>query len=223
MAPSQINTRVKLGLNTLLLMVVLASFFFNPIPVLADDNSDIIIPDLGTFSVSVLDEQTSELRGVYVPQVMALPVIQQPVGNPGYVSRIDNVVTQFAMAAEVGNIGLLAHNNLAGQNFSQLALGQEVTLVYGDGSIETFVVSRVVRYQALNPYSPYSEFRDLETGITITAQDLFQQVYRGDRHLTFQTCIESEGNLSWGRLFVIAEPKAIVEANYYMHLNMLVK
>lgn len=27
------------------------------------------------------------------------------------------------------------------------------------------------------------------------------------RHVTFQTCIDAEGNASWGRLFVIAIPK----------------
>jgi hypothetical protein len=223
MAPIQFNTRTKSGLNSILLMVVLASLFFNPTPVLADDNLDVILPDLSSFSLSLLNGEAGELRGVYAPQVMALPVIQQPVGNPGYVSTMEDILTQFSMATEVGNVGLLAHNNLAGQNFSNFTLGQEITLIYGDGSTETFVVSNIIRYQALNPYSPYSEFRDLETTITITAQELFQQVYRGDRHVTFQTCIESEGNLSWGRLFVIAEPKAIVEANYYMHVNMIVK
>ena len=223
MASNRINARVKFSLNTIILMVVTASFFFNPSPVLADDNSDSVLPDFPTFSQSVLNGQASELIGVYVPEVMAMPVVQQPVGNPGYVSTVENVVTQFAMASEVGNVGLLAHNNLAGLDFTRLAPGQEVNLVYGSGGIETFIVSRVVRYQALNPYSPYSEFRDLESGITISAQELFKQLYRGDRHVTFQTCIESEGNLSWGRLFVIAEPKAIVEAKYYLHLNMLIK
>jgi hypothetical protein len=41
-------------------------------------------------------------------------------------------------------------------------------------------------------------------------------VYRGDRHVTFQVCIEAEGIDAWGRLFVIAEPKPdpFIEQNY---------
>jgi len=35
---------------------------------------------------------------------------------------------------------------------------------------------------------------------------MFDLAYKGDRHLTFQTCIERDGSRSWGRLFVIAEP-----------------
>jgi hypothetical protein len=36
---------------------------------------------------------------------------------------------------------------------------------------------------------------------------MFKRVYFGDRHVTFQTCIEKDGALSWGRLFIIAVPK----------------
>jgi len=37
---------------------------------------------------------------------------------------------------------------------------------------------------------------------------MFQRVYLGDRHMTFQTCISAYGNSSWGRLFIIAVPKS---------------
>ena len=111
------------------------------------------------------------------------------------------------MAAEVGNVGLLAHNHLAGKTFMDLSFGDEVRLVYGDGETEYFIVTEILRYQALQPYSPYSEFRDLETNQTITAVDLFRKVYRGDRHVTFQVCIEANGVDAWGRLFIVAQPK----------------
>jgi hypothetical protein len=73
-----------------------------------------------------------------------------------------------------------------------------------------------LQYQALQPYSPNSDFRDLETNDTISAVQLFGKVYRGDRHVTFQTCIEAYGNSSWGRLFIIAKPKLFpyVEQQY---------
>jgi hypothetical protein len=72
----------------------------------------------------------------------------------------------------------------------------------------------------LEPYSPYSEFRDLETNNTITADMLFRQVYRGDRHVTFQVCIEENGVDAWGRLFVIAQPKpaSFAELNTFQQI-----
>ena len=72
---------------------------------------------------------------MYIPDVLALPVVQQPAGDAGYVSDHDNEATQFAMASQYGNIGLLAHNYLSGRLFSRLAIGEEVRLVYGDGKL----------------------------------------------------------------------------------------
>jgi hypothetical protein len=171
------------------------------------------LPTLTSFIASVRDGNAKAVRGVYVQNVMAFPIVQQPSGYPGFVSTEDRVLTQFNMAAEVGNVGLLAHNYLAGSAFPQLATGQEVKLIYGDGRIESFIITHTLRYQALDPYSTSSDFRNLDTNISISAEELFRQVYRGDRHVTFQTCIEANGNSSWGRLFIIAEPKSIVETN----------
>lgn len=208
MASNQSNTRIKFGLNISVLLVILAALFFNPLPAFAEEKApDSSLPDLASFVQTVMDGQAGTLRGVYVAGVFAMPIVQQPAGNPVYVSTTDNELTEFAMASEMGNVGLLAHNYLAGTSFSMLAPGQEVSLVYGDGHMEYFIIDRVLSYQALDPYSPYSEFRDLETSVTITAEELFRQVYRGERHVTFQTCIDANGNSSWGRLFVIAEPK----------------
>ncbi|MBI5842918.1 MAG: hypothetical protein HZB19_22730 [Chloroflexi bacterium] len=218
------KARIKISLNTSVLLAVLAAFFFTPLPVFAEENpTSPSLPDFISFKQSVMDGQKDILRGVYVPETLAMPIVQQPTGNPGFVSTTDDQLTQFSMAAEVGNVGLLAHNYLAGKSFSNLSIGQEVSLIYGDGRVEYFVINRIVRYQTFSPYSPYSEFRDLETGLTITAEELFRQVYRGDRHVTFQTCIEAEGNSSWGRLFVIATPKETVEQDSFLHIRNLVR
>jgi hypothetical protein len=117
------------------------------------------------------------------------------------------VITQFGMASRYGNIGLLAHNHLSGKFFSQLTVGQEVRLVYGNGTTEVFTISEILQFQALQPTSPYSSFRNLSKDETLTAEQMFKRVYFGDRHITFQTCINANGNSSWGRLFVIAVPK----------------
>jgi len=70
-----------------------------------------------------------------------------------------------------------------------------------------------LQYQALQPNSPWSSFRGLNDNTTLNAEQMFKRVYAGDRHLTFQTCIQAEGILSWGRLFVVAVPKADFSAN----------
>jgi hypothetical protein len=206
MAPQKQNT-LKYFLHTIGLFIIALSFLFTPVLVKAESPAELSLPDFSFFVESVKDGNADVLKGVYVHNILSLPVVQQPVGNPGYVSQNDEVVTQFSMAAEVGNVGLLAHNHLAGKTFMNLSFGDEVRLIYGDGKVEYFIVTDLYRYQALQPYSPYSEFRDLETDQTITAVDLFRKVYRGDRHVTFQVCIEANGIDAWGRLFVVAYPK----------------
>ena len=201
------NQLSRTVLNVSFLLLVLISLFFNPVSVLAGSNSEATLPNFSEFSQIVQNGEADVLRGVYVSSALALPVVQQPNNNPGYVSSRNGLATQFSMAAQYGNIGLLAHNNLSGRSFSHLAVGQEVRLIYGNGSVEYFVITEILQYQALQPTSMLSEFRDLTTDETITANQLFEHIYTGNRHVTFQTCIEANGNLSWGRLFIVAEPK----------------
>ncbi|MFN8384365.1 MAG: sortase [Anaerolineales bacterium] len=172
------------------------------------------VPTLPSFIDSIKDGNASELRGIYVEGLIAFPVVQQPYGNTGYVSSTDSVVTQFSVASEVGNIGLLAHNHLAGAVFPQLEKGDTIILIYGDGHTQGFLVDDIQQYKATDPLSPYSYFKDLSSDTTLSALDLFNKVYRGDYHLTLQTCIENEGNLSWGRLFIIANPINNKDSNH---------
>ena len=198
---------LRTTLNASLLLAVFLAVLFNPNPAFALSNGEAALPNFPDFSKTVQNGEASVVRGVYVPDVLALPIIQQPAGKAGYVSSEDGKITQFAMAAQFGNIGLLAHNNLSGKFFSQLAVGQEVRLVYGNGKVEYFVITEVLQYQAMQPFSPYSSFHNINKDETLTAEQMFKRVYLGDRHLTFQTCIAKAGNSSWGRLFVIATPK----------------
>ena len=194
-------------LNLSFLLIVLGSLLFNVNSTLAMGNQKVRLPDFTVFSQTVQNGKADSLRGVYVPNVLALPVVPQPSGNAGYVSSNDGQATQFAMASQFGNVGLLAHNYLSGKSFSQLEVGQEVRLVYGDGRVEYFIVAEILQYQALQPNSQWSSFRSLKDDTTLSAEQMFKRVYTGDRHLTFQTCIQAEGISSWGRLFVVAVPK----------------
>jgi hypothetical protein len=155
-------------------------------------------------------ELNSQLRGLYIENAVDLSVVQQPAGDTNFVSPEDGVVTQFASATSYGNIGLLAHNYLSGQSFSRLDIGHELFLVYEDGRLESFVVTEILRYQALDPKNPYSSFQNLDNQDEIlTVGEMFDRAYQGDRHLTLQTCIAAHGNASWGRLFVIASPSSV--------------
>jgi hypothetical protein len=221
LAPQKQKT-FRFFIYTIETVSIMLSLFFTPVTVLAKEHAEKPLPNFSTFVENIRDGKTDVLEGVYVPDVFALPVVQQPVGDPGYVSQAADTVTQFEMAAEVGNVGLLAHNNLAGQEFTNLSLRDEVRLVYGDGKVEYFIVTQMLRYQALQPYSPYSEFRDLETSKTITAEELFRKVYRGDRHVTFQVCIAANGIDAWGRLFIIAQPKSVAfTEQQYLRWNLI--
>ena len=200
-------------LNLSFLLTVLGSLLFNANSTLAMGNNTARLPDFTVFSQAVQNGKADSLRGVYIPNVLALSIVQQPSGNAGYVSSNDGQATQFAMASQFGNVGLLAHNYLSGKSFSQITVGQEVRLVYGDGKVEYFVVTEILRYEALQPNSPWSSFRDLNDNTTLNAEQMFKRVYTGDRHLTFQTCIQAEGISSWGRLFVVAVPKTDFSAD----------
>ncbi len=197
----------RTALNLPLLVFVISSLFFSPMITTPMVKAGNILPDFTDFAQPVENGDINILSGVYVPNVLALPVIQQPEGNAGYVSNKDDQATQFAMASQFGNVGLLAHNYLSGRFFSELTVGQEVRLVYGDGKVEYFVVTEILRYQALEPNSQLSSFRNLDYHEVLSAEQMFKRVYAGERHVTFQTCIPANGTISWGRLFVVAKPK----------------
>ncbi len=198
-------TRITIKLN--LLAFALATFFITPGFTPTAGYSKSAIPDFPAFYNPIQSGEADAIRGVYISNTLAFPIVQQPDNDPYYVSSHDGEVTQFATASQYGNIGLLAHNNLSGKSFSKLSVGQEVELVYGDGRIEKFVITEVLHFQALQPQSQQSSFLNLDHFETLSANQMFNRVYTGSHHLTFQTCIKANGNMSWGRLFVVAVPE----------------
>ncbi|MDZ4160231.1 MAG: hypothetical protein U1B80_10665 [Anaerolineaceae bacterium] len=165
------------------------------------------LPSMRDFAFSVINGSQDNLVGVYVEQVMALPVIQQPGGDATFVSTQSDVVTEFRFARKRQSIGLLAHNYLAGDHFAQITPGETITLVYGDGSLASYRVFELQRYQALNPIDPYSNFVDLANpSTTLTSTEVFYRTYGVGNLLVLQTCIQQGSQDSWGRLFILAEP-----------------
>ncbi len=165
------------------------------------------LPSLQSFAVQLENGNASELRGVYVNGLFALPVAQQPAGDSAFISTQPDVLTQFATASGLGSTGILAHNYLAGSLFPRLKNRQFIYLVYGDGRTVAYVVKSRQRFQALQPDSPYSAFIDLSTGRQTGAYSLFTNIYGRSGALVLQTCIDAEGLSTWGRLFIIAVPQ----------------
>jgi hypothetical protein len=201
MAPRSFTRRLSV-LSFLLVFLTSAAL---PLTASAAPASDVAaIPDLTTFTASVINGNRKVLRGIHVEGLFAYPVVQQ--GYSMEVSELPATLTQFGWASSYGVTGILAHNWLTGADFSRLRVGQKIHLVYGDGRTEAYWVNHLYRYQATIPESTYSQFIDLETGKGNDAEGVFRKFYMGSGHVTFQTCIAKDGQLSWGRLFVVAEP-----------------
>ncbi len=165
------------------------------------------ITSLQDFVQSVENGQKNTVVGVYVPGVLALPVGQQPQGNAGFVTRTPNQTTQFNLAGQYGTIGILAHNDLAGMLFPEIQTNEYAIVVYGDGHLEYFQISQIQKYQALSPTSTFSDFINLDgSNERLSASQLFNRIYGPGGRLVFQTCIDANGDPSWGRVFIIAEP-----------------
>jgi len=96
-------------------------------------------PFFDTFVASLMNDNPDQVVGVFVEDVMALKVVQQPASDPGFVSTLPETATYFTMAMQyTGNVGLLAHNYLAGIYYFDLLPGQIVVLIYGDGQTEEY-------------------------------------------------------------------------------------
>jgi hypothetical protein len=163
-------------------------------------------PSLVSFVNNISETQDETLTGIYIPDHLAVSVIQQPSGNPAFVSSEENVVTQFKMANSYGSTGLLAHNHLAGSSFAGIKDNNTIVVVYGDGSLGYYDITQIEQYQALSPNSPYSSFMNLsDPSQVLSATDLFMHIYASPGRLVLQTCIAKDGEPSWGRLFILAE------------------
>lgn len=155
---------------------------------------------------TAIDAAARIAREVNVQGKFLLPIIQQPADQSGYVSTEPGMITQFGMAARNGVTGLLAHNYLSGALFYQLDVGQEIDVLYANQQLGHYRVSQILSFQKLQPAEINSDYLDLQTGKVLSTLDVFRKVYRGEHHLTLQTCLERNGNLGWGLYFVIAVP-----------------
>lgn len=214
-------------LLTLVLVLAIASqplysASADTIPVTGNLNSvNNAVRSLAPFAASVaISGNPNLVAGIFARDLFAAPVVQQPAAAPGFVSRASDTATQFSMAATYGSVALLAHNDLLGESFFAIPVGKILTLVYGDGHARTYRVKQILRYQALTPNSPYSDFLDIDdpAADTISVETLFYKVYAQAGRLVLQTCIAANGDSSWGRIFIIAEPENLMMKNQVTRL-----
>ena len=160
------------------------------------------------FIKSITVEKTgNQFVGIISPKSFSMPIIQQPAGQPGFVSNEPQKITEFSLTRQYGTTGLLAHNNLAGAYFSNLQEDDLLIMVTAEKEYKFFRIEKILSFQALSPNSPYSNFVDLENpSRVLTATDLFYEVYTDEGSLVLQTCIAQGNELSWGRLFIQAFP-----------------
>jgi hypothetical protein len=161
--------------------------------------------DLEQFVKAVTNGESGRVTGLFAPGLGQFYVIQQAPGSDTRVSPVDGVLTQFRRPATGGVIGLLAHNYAAGDRFTQFEAGDRVSLVYGDGTVHTYRLTGLLRYQAVNRDDAGSNLIDLANGRVLSADAVYRRIYTGAPHLVLQTCLANDGDLKWGRLFIMAE------------------
>lgn len=120
----------------------------------------------------------------------------------GYISSLPDTVTSFPY---YNSERLFAHVEKAGAVFSELSVGDMITVGYSDHS-QKYIVYEIKKYIDL-----YPQFPDLDAGAVgwadlqgneLTTYELAKQVYTTDGLLVLQTCLADRP----GRLFVIARP-----------------
>jgi hypothetical protein len=163
-------------------------------------------PDFDSFLEQVAHGDPETITGVYVAGLLSLKVLQQPAEDVAFVSNEDGTATQFQSPALYGVIGLLAHNFLSGKHFLNLVPGQEIRIVYGNGSYKRYQVSSISDFERLTRFDIRSDFRDIETDAVLSSKDLFTDFYREGNYLTFQTCLEGAGYSNWGVRMISAVP-----------------
>lgn len=158
----------------------------------------------------VSDGRASQPEALYLPGGSSLTVVRQPAGSPGYVSASPTVATNFTLAEQRGVHGFLAHADLGGKKFQTLSVDDLILMITGDGQIQSYSVFAILRFQAVRPNDPFSEYIDLDHGeARLTNREVFAIAYGLSGSLVLQTCMSNDGDDAWGRLFVIATPKVM--------------
>ena len=163
-------------------------------------------PSISEFAFEISSNPSSaSLSGIYVENILADRIVQQPIGNPGYVSNEEDTVTQFSMATHFGTIGILAHNTAAGAAFFELELDDVIYLVQSSGKLQSFIVKEIQEYQAIWPNNTYSDFFDLrDPSSLISAQTLFL-IHTAGAEFSFFKPVSKTAGIRAGEGFLLSQ------------------
>ncbi len=185
-----------------LLVTTAPAFASSNISIPVESTQDV----LADFVDTVYNGKSKEIVGIYIEDKLAMPIVQQPEDDHAFISSRKDTLTQFALPADYGVIGVLAHNTEAGEAFYELELGDVVVVVYGNGATDRYEITNDEVWKAYNPQDAYNgTFESMSTRETLSLRDLFIQTYTKPDTLVFQTCYAQGSNLQWGRLFITAE------------------
>jgi hypothetical protein len=141
-----------------------------------------------------------------MPDSSAVSIISQPEGNDRYVSSQRDELTLYEPALQNGVTGLLAHNYLAGAQFYELTVGQILWVFYTPHKAQAYEITTATSYQRLRQPESSDTYVRLDNQQELSTAAVFGEYYSGDHRLVLQTCLEKEGDRSWGLFFVVAKP-----------------
>ncbi len=125
------------------------------------------------------------------PILININGIDFQVDNTGQVPTDDKTIAKF-----VDNV-YIAHNHLAGQYFDN-----NVEITYANGSISEYQESETIILQAIDPYDISKGYTDGER--IYTSDDIHYQIF--SKGIVFATCYNKDGQVGWGRKFIIMKP-----------------
>jgi hypothetical protein len=199
------------GVGEIILPSPIPAELFQPVmPTLAPAEAPATLspnsPGLSDFTQSIVHSEPGQVTAVFAAEIFDLLVEQQPPNHSMYVTEKEGYATQFSRPARYDVIGLLAHNTHSGILFYGLDIGHEVYVIMGDGQVLRYEVATISDFQKLQPGNSRSDYVDLESGLRMSTDEVFNRFYKNGPHLTLQTCLEREQNKSWGVRFIVALP-----------------
>jgi hypothetical protein len=93
----------------------------------------------------------------------------------------------------------IAHNGLAGKHFINTA-----TIQYSDGTVVNYEATEIIVLQAIDPYDPSTKYTDGK--YVYTSDDIHHRIFTLGE-VVFATCYDKNGQVGWGRKFIIMEEK----------------
>lgn len=90
----------------------------------------------------------------------------------------------------------IAHNGLAGKFFTDNA-----AITYANGDVKQYRAIDTIILQALDPYDPSTKYTDGK--YVYTSDDIHYRIF--SRGVVFATCFNYNGQIGWGRKFIVME------------------